>query len=343
MVRAPLRRGPSSPRPIVRAPARRGGYAARRPGSAERDRVADYTQTHVVPTEGLPAWPGPDGSTAPAATLDPGLDVMVLERRADWALVRCSNGWEAWVDGRRLVESAPGPAPTPTPSAPPPPAATAAPAPTQPTPAATAAPPPTPAPPPTQPVPQAAPAQPGPPSAVWGASGAAAGPGAAPGAARTRGGFRIGPGQIVALAGGFVFFVSSWMEWLHVSVSVGQRWASLSYSSDQIAARALLDAQSNQGGLNLGILIAVLGVACLAAALLSALGRPLGILTIAAGGVSFLVMVLFFVQTGYAIDALPAAFEKGYFSVLRYGALVAMLAAVATLIGGILSLVQWMS
>src|SRR5262245_44075422 len=179
MVRAPLRRGPSAPRPIVRAPARRGGYAARRPGSAERDRVADYTQTHVVPTEGLPAWPGPDGSTAPVATLDPGLDVMVLERRADWAFVRCSNGWEAWVDGRRLVESAPGPAPAPTPSAPPP---------------------------------QAAPAQPGPPSAVWGASGAAAGPGAAPGAARTRGGFRIGPGQIVALAGGFVFFVSSWME-----------------------------------------------------------------------------------------------------------------------------------
>jgi len=130
------------------------------------------------------------------------------------------------------------------------------------------------------------------------------------------------------------------MEWLHVSVSVGQRSASLSYSSYKIPAHYLLDSQSNQGGLNLGILIAFLGVACIAAALLSALGRPLGILTIAAGGVSFLVMVLFFVQTGYAIDALPAAFEKGYFSVLRYGAIIAMVAAVATLIGGILSLVQ---
>jgi len=285
--------------------------------------MAEYTQTHVVPTEGLPAWAGPDGSTPPAANLDPGLDVMVLERRGEWAQVRCSNGWEAWVDARRLVESAPGPAPSPTPSQPPPPASTTAPAPTLATP------------PPTQPVPQAAPpTQPGPPSAAWGA------PGAVGGAPRRGGGFRIGPGQIVALAGGFVFFVSSWMEWLHVSVSFGQRSASISYSSYKIPAHYLLDSQSNQGGLSLGILIAFLGVACLAGALLSALRRPLGILTIAAGGVSFLVMVLFFVQTSYAIDALPDSFEKGYFSVLRYGAIIAMLGAIATLVGGILALIQ---
>jgi hypothetical protein len=185
-------------------------------------------------------------------------------------------------------------------------------------------------------VPQAAPpTQPGPPSAAWAAPPAAAGAPRAGG-----GGFRIGPGQIVALVGGFVFFVSSWMEWLHVSVSIGQRSASLSYSSYKIPAHYLLDSQSNQGGLSLGILIAFLGVACIAGALLSALRRPLGIVTIAAGGVSFLVMVLFFVQTSYAIDALPGTFEKGYFSVLRYGAIIAMLAAVATLVGGILALIQ---
>ena len=292
--------------------------------------MAEYTQTHVVPTEGLPAWAGPDGSTPPAANLDPGLDVMLLERRGEWAFIRCSNGWEAWVDGRRLVESAPAPAPTA--SAPPPPAPAAA---TQ------AAPPPTepvpqpPPPPPTEPVPQAtAPAQPGPPSAVWGT------PGAVAGARRTGGRFRVGPGQIVALAGGFVFFVSSWLEWLHVSVSFGQRSASLSYSSYKIPAHFLLDSQSNQGGLNLGILIAFLGVACIAGALLSGLRRPLAILPIAAGGVSLVVMILFFVQTGFAIDALPSAFEKGYFSVLRYGAIIAMLAAIATLVGGILALIQ---
>src|SRR5215216_4956429 len=70
-------------------------------------RMAEYRQTHVVPTEGLPAWAGPDGSAAPAATLDPGLDVMLLERRGEWGHLRCSNGWEAWVDARRLVASAP--------------------------------------------------------------------------------------------------------------------------------------------------------------------------------------------------------------------------------------------
>jgi hypothetical protein len=188
------------------------------------------------------------------------------------------------------------------------------------------------APPPTQPVQQAAPlTQPGPPSAVWSA------PAAAPGAPLAGGGFRIGPGQIVALAGGLLFFVSSWMEWLHVSVSFGRRSASISYSSYKVPAHFLLDSQSNQGGLSLGILIAFLGVACIAAALLSALRRTLGILPIAVGGVSFVVMVLFYVQTSYAIDALPSAFEKGYFSVLRYGAIIAMLGAIATVVGGILA------
>src|SRR2546429_6287260 len=118
-------------------------------------RMAEYSQTQVVPTEGLPAWAGPDGSAAPAANLDPGLDVMLIELRADWAHVRCSNGWEAWVDGRRLVVLAPAPTTAPTP-APPPPVA--------------AAPPPQGAPPPSAPQTQPVP------SAVWGAPGAAAPP-----------------------------------------------------------------------------------------------------------------------------------------------------------------------
>ena len=37
------------------------------------------------------------------ATLDPDLDVEVLEWSGDWARVRCSNGWEAWIDGRPLI------------------------------------------------------------------------------------------------------------------------------------------------------------------------------------------------------------------------------------------------
>src|SRR5437588_6273363 len=112
--------------------------------------MAEYGQTHVVPTEGMPAWAGPDGSVAPAANLDPGLDVMLIESRGAWAYVRCSNGWEAWVDGRRLIVSAPAPTTAPPPPRPPPPPPP---------------PPPRPAPPPPQPRPRppAPPPQPGPP------------------------------------------------------------------------------------------------------------------------------------------------------------------------------------
>src|SRR3981081_1715524 len=123
-------------------------------------RRAEYSQPSGVPTEGLRAWAGPDGSAAPAANLDPGLDVMLIEFRADWAHVRCSNGWEAWGEGRRLVVLGPAPAPCATPRAsrrpqPPPP-------------------------------PSTAPPQPGPPSAAWVAPGAAAPP---PGVPRPTAGF----------------------------------------------------------------------------------------------------------------------------------------------------------
>jgi hypothetical protein len=37
------------------------------------------------------------------ATLDPGLEVQVVERRAHLAHIICSNGWTTWVDARLLV------------------------------------------------------------------------------------------------------------------------------------------------------------------------------------------------------------------------------------------------
>jgi hypothetical protein len=204
--------------------------------------MAEYPQTHVAPTEGLPAWTEPDGSRAPAANLDPGLDVMLLERRGEWAHVRCSNGWEAWVDGRRLVESAPTQT-APTVTTPPPP-----------------------------------PAQPGPPSAAWGTPAAA--PAAAP---RATGGFSIGPGQIVALIGGLLFLIASWLPWIRFEFSGGGSSASESFSAYRIPAHFLLDSQSELGGLSLGTVIAFFGVACIAAALLSGL-RSVRFLSLVAGG-----------------------------------------------------------
>jgi hypothetical protein len=63
-----------------------------------------FVPTHRVPAGGLWAWNEPDPTRSADATLDAGLEVRVLEQRADgWARVLCSNGWSAWTDGRRLV------------------------------------------------------------------------------------------------------------------------------------------------------------------------------------------------------------------------------------------------
>jgi hypothetical protein len=299
--------------------------------------MADYAQTHVVPTEGLAAWARPDGSTAPAANLDAGLDVMVVDVRADWAYIRCSNGWEAWVDNRRLIVSAPAPtaaAPSPPPQTP----ATPAPPPTQ---QATIIPPPPPtqppaaAPPPTQQAPTAPPpTQPVPPSAGWGT------PGAAPGAPRAAGGLSIGPGEIIALVGGLLFLVSSWFPWIKFEFQAGGRSASETFSAYRIPAHFLLDSQSDIGGLSLGIVIAFFGVACIVAALLSAMSRGLRLLSLVVGALTFLVILLFLVQTKYLSDSLPSFVDRGYFSVLRFGAYIALVGAILALVGGVLALAQ---
>ncbi|MFE2292420.1 hypothetical protein [Streptomyces sp. NPDC059452] len=62
----------------------------------------EFRPTHVVPPDGLDAWEAPDVAR-PTDPLDGLLPVQLLDRRGDWAYVACSNGWEAWVDGRLLV------------------------------------------------------------------------------------------------------------------------------------------------------------------------------------------------------------------------------------------------
>ena len=61
-----------------------------------------FSVTHVVPRKGLPAWATPDPTYPPAARLDPGLGVQLVTWWGEWAHIRCSNGWEAWVNGRLL-------------------------------------------------------------------------------------------------------------------------------------------------------------------------------------------------------------------------------------------------
>jgi tetratricopeptide (TPR) repeat protein len=59
--------------------------------------------THVVPTQGMAFWSNPDGTQLPNGRLSPHLELMVVSASGAWALVRASNGWQGWVDGRLLV------------------------------------------------------------------------------------------------------------------------------------------------------------------------------------------------------------------------------------------------
>ena len=61
-----------------------------------------FQVSHVVPKKGLPAWATPDPTHPAVATLDPGLGVQLVTWWGEWAHIRCSNGWEAWVNGRLL-------------------------------------------------------------------------------------------------------------------------------------------------------------------------------------------------------------------------------------------------
>jgi len=68
----------------------------------DASRSATWSPTHRVPASGLDAWEERNGAVPPVAHLDEGLEITVDEMSGDWARVTCENGWQAWVDARRL-------------------------------------------------------------------------------------------------------------------------------------------------------------------------------------------------------------------------------------------------
>jgi hypothetical protein len=49
-------------------------------------------------------WSEPTAGAVEQPSLAPRLEVQVLERRGAWASIRCSNGWQTWVEGARLED-----------------------------------------------------------------------------------------------------------------------------------------------------------------------------------------------------------------------------------------------
>lgn len=64
--------------------------------------TAPFQPTHQAPPAGLDTWEEPDAAAPPGPRLPGRLPVRRLRAWGDWSRVVCSNGWEAWVDGRQL-------------------------------------------------------------------------------------------------------------------------------------------------------------------------------------------------------------------------------------------------
>jgi len=62
-----------------------------------------WAPTHRTASDGIATWAQPDPA-APNQPLAGDLEVVVVERaQHGWTKIRCTNGWEAWVDERFLV------------------------------------------------------------------------------------------------------------------------------------------------------------------------------------------------------------------------------------------------
>ena len=77
-------------------------------GSAGSSAPSRFEPTHRVAGSALVVGGVPSGSYDPATTLDPGLEVRLIEHTpAGWALIECENGWQCYVDAKGLVPMGP--------------------------------------------------------------------------------------------------------------------------------------------------------------------------------------------------------------------------------------------
>jgi hypothetical protein len=314
-----------------------------------------YEPTHEAPPGGLPAFAAPDPAPGSVARLDAGLDVQVLERREAWAHIVCSNGWEAWVDGRRLVERMVKPPPSSSVDEPQPSAASApaapAPAPTSPAPTpAPAATTPTPAAPSsgwTQPATTPTPAGP---SSAWtqpattpaASSGGWAQP-SAPAPAAAGAGLAIGPGQIVALVGAALALISGWLNWVDFQQDVQGTEINETRSAYEVPLKFLIDNTSGDAGLQIGFVLFVL----VAAIVVGVFVRQVPWLTILGGGLVALIALLFIYQVNNAVSGeVNDTFEAlgvdkiSLFDFMGWAPLLALIGGIGAVVGGALALAR---
>lgn len=72
--------------------------------TAVTEATPTWQPSHRAPAGGLRAWTEPDPSLQPVSRLDAGVELVVEERRGEWARVTGVNGWSGWVDARQLQD-----------------------------------------------------------------------------------------------------------------------------------------------------------------------------------------------------------------------------------------------
>ncbi|MCB2224597.1 MAG: SH3 domain-containing protein, partial [Actinobacteria bacterium] len=89
--------------PIGGAAAAPAPAPAPEPAPAPAPEPEPWRATHTIPEGGLSAWTEPKAETQPILKIRTGTEVQVVKTLGAWSRVQTAEGWEAWVDGRRLV------------------------------------------------------------------------------------------------------------------------------------------------------------------------------------------------------------------------------------------------
>ena len=150
----------------------------------------------------------------------------------------------------------------------------------------------------------------------------------------------IGVGPIVALAGGILLAVSSWLAWLNSFELPGAVGRSEPFSGYDTPARFLVDNDADLGGPSIGVLVLVVGTVALVGAIVRG-AEPLALL---AGVLGAVVGGLYVFQLSKRVDVIndELGLDASLTDLLGVGAYVAFLGGIAAIVGAVLALLRRM-
>jgi hypothetical protein len=137
------------------------------------------------------------------------------------------------------------------------------------------------------------------------------------------------PDQLVALSGGVLVVVSAWLDWIRPSRPFGP---SVGFSAYNVPAQFLVRDNGlfvSRGGPSLGVLVFLVGAACLVAALV----RPVSFLALPAGIGAVGLAVWYVVR-------LQSYTGSTFRDLVGVGAFVAIVGGLVAVLGGVLTLVR---